>query len=302
MKNIFIVNPNAGKSNKVPDFEKGLAPFKGIYDCDIYVTKSRGDAEVFVREFLKTHNDQETYRFYACGGDGTLYDVVNGAMGFPNAEVGCMAIGSGNDFVKNFHSVGAFHDIKTALETKSRPIDILKINDKYCINITNGGFDGEVTFSQLTYKHWPFVSGPMAYNMAAVVCLLFKMIHNFNITIDDKPVFKGKGLLAIAANGFCYGGGFHCAPLAKIDDGLIDFVIVKKISRFKAAGFMKSFKKGEHLNNPKLKPYVIYLQGKKAVFETDKPVAYSVDGEVFRKSHVEITMLPKALKFVGPLE
>jgi diacylglycerol kinase (ATP) len=300
MKIIFVVNPNAGRVNRVQEIKDKLLPFQKEYDASVYETKSRGDAELFVREYLKTHSDQETYRFVACGGDGTLYDVVNGAVGFPNAEVGCMALGSGNDFVKNFHDLKVFQDVEKALKATPHPIDVLKVNGKYCVNITNFGFDGEVTFAQLRYKRWPFVSGPMAYKLAAVSSLLFKLNHRLTITVDDKVVFKGKGLLAIAANGYCYGGGFHCAPLAKIDDELIDFCIVRKISRFKAAGFMSSFRNGEHLTKEGIKEYVTYLRGKKAIFESDKDTAYAIDGEVFRKKRLEIELLPHALKFAVP--
>lgn len=300
MKHIFVINPNAGRVNRVQEISQKLQEVGSLYDYEIYETKSRGDAKNFVHDYLEKANKAETYRFYACGGDGTLYDVVNGAFGFPSAEVGCLALGSGNDFVKNFPDVSAFKDVKRALEAKARPIDIIKVDDKYCINIANYGFDGEVTFAQLRYKHWPFVSGPMAYNLAAVTSLLFHMNQFLKIVVDDKVVLEGKGLLAIAANGFCYGGGFHCAPNAKIDDGLIDFCLVKKISRLKAASFIKVFKNGEHLTNPKIASHVIYLRGKKATFESNKPVAFAIDGEVFREKKISIEILPKGIKFACP--
>jgi diacylglycerol kinase family enzyme len=83
---------------------------------------------------------------------------------------------------------------------------------KYCINITNYGFDGEVTFAQLKYKRRPFHDRtPMPINAAAAHCFFFKMNQPLKVTLDDKVVFDGKGLVAIA-NGYCYGGGYHCAP------------------------------------------------------------------------------------------
>jgi diacylglycerol kinase (ATP) len=95
-------------------------------DYEIYVTKSLGDAQGYVRDYLKSHDPKETYRFYACGGDGTLYDVVNGAYGFPNAEVACSRLGSGNDFVKNFHDLEAFRDLDRSIAGKPRKIDFSK--------------------------------------------------------------------------------------------------------------------------------------------------------------------------------
>src|SRR5574344_2816199 len=146
MKHIFVINPKAGRVDRTPEISAKLNSYDGKIDYEIYVTKSLGDAQGYVRNYLQSHDPKEIYRFYACGGDGTLYDVVNGAFGFPSAEVGCLALGSGNDFVKNFPYVSAFKDVKRALEAKARPIDIIKVDDKYCINIANYGFAGEVTF------------------------------------------------------------------------------------------------------------------------------------------------------------
>lgn len=300
MKHIFVINPKAGKTDRTSEINETLKKYQGKFSCEVYVTKGRGDGQVFVKEYLKKADPAETYRFYACGGDGTLYDVVNGAYGFKNAEVACYASGSGNDFVKNFGDTSKFRDLDKVINGEPKEIDLLKVDDKYCINITNYGFDGEVTFAMLKYKGWPLVTGPMAYNMAAVTTMLFHMNQYLKVTLDGKVAFDGKGLLIAVANGYCYGGGFHCAPLAKIDDGLIDVCLIKKISRFKAAPLIKKYKAGKHIDDPKLKPFVIYQKCKEVVIESTKKVAYAVDGEVFRDQKICITMLPKALKFVVP--
>jgi len=300
MKHIFVINPKAGRVDRTPEISAKLHSYDGKIDYEIYVTKSLGDAQGYVREYLKSHDPKEAYRFYACGGDGTLYDVVNGAYGFANAEVACLALGSGNDFVKNFHDLEAFQNIDREIAGKGKRIDLLKVDDKYCINITNYGFDGEVTFAQLKYKRRPFMNGPRAYKAAALHCFLFKMNQPLKVTADDQVLFDGKGLLVAIANGFCYGGGYHCAPEAKIDDGLIDVCLIKKVGKLKAAGFMKLFRKGEHITSPKTQKYVIYKRAKHVIVESPKPVAYAIDGEVFRKERIEVQMLPSALSFVVP--
>jgi diacylglycerol kinase (ATP) len=301
MKHIFIINPNAGKTNRVKEISDKLKSYDGRMSYEIYVTKSRGDAQSFVRSYLTSHPQNETYRFYACGGDGTLYDVVNGIYGFKNASLACLALGSGNDFVKNFRDKAPlFKDIDKAINGKEKPIDLIKVNDKYCINITNYGFDGEVTAAQLRFKRIPFVTGPAAYNLAAVTSLLFKMNQYLKVTLDGKQIFEGTGLLAIVANGYCYGGGFYCAPKAVIDDGLLDLCVISRVSKFKAASFMKIFKKGEHLTDPKTKKIVTYLTGKEVTIESDHKVAYAIDGEVYFEPKITCTLLPQALKFVIP--
>jgi diacylglycerol kinase (ATP) len=301
MKHIFVINPNAGKYSHVQEISEYLKKHEGKIDYEIYQTQSKGDAQKYVSAYLSSHPAEEEYRFYACGGDGTLYDVVNGAFGHKNASVACYAIGSGNDFVKNFREKAVnFKDLDKIIAGAVKPIDVLKINDRYCINITNYGFDGEVTYQQLKFKRWPLVSGPAAYRMAAVYSLLFHMNQYLKVTLDDKEVFNGTGLLAIVANGYCYGGGFYCAPEAVIDDGLLDLCVIRKVSKVKTASFMKVFRTGEHLTSPKTKDLVIYKKGKKATIESDKNIAYAIDGEVFREKKIVCEIIPASLNFVEP--
>jgi diacylglycerol kinase family enzyme len=140
------------------------------------------------------------------------------------------------------------------LPASAKKIDLLKVDDNYCINITNYGFDGEVTFRPAHLQTAAFHERPRAYRRAAVALLLFKMNQPLKVTLDDQVVFDGKGLLVVAiANGYCYGGGYYCAPEAKIDDGLIDVCLIKKVGKLKAAGFMKVYREGAHHDSPKTK-------------------------------------------------
>ena len=300
MKHVFVVNPRAGKIDRVQEITDKLKAFDGKIDYEIYKTKAKGDAREFVRNYLETHDKNEIYRFYAIGGDGTLHDVTNGAYGHENAEVACYASGSGNDFIKNYGNGPEFRDLESLINGKAEKIDLLKVGEKVCINIFNYGFDGEVTFAMHNYKRWPLVSGKMAYDLAAVQCLLFKMNTMMKVTIDDEVVHDGKSLLIAVANGHTYGGGFHCCPEAKVNDGLIDVCLAKKVSRFQAPGLMGLYKKGEHISNPKFENIIIYKKCKKVVIESPKPVAYAIDGETFRDPKIEISILPLALNFVVP--
>jgi diacylglycerol kinase family enzyme len=125
MHHIFVINPKAGRVDRTPEIAAKLHQYDGKIDYEIYVTKSLGDAQGIMSETIfENHDPKETYRFYACGGDGTLYDVVNGSYGFPNVEVACVASGSGNDFVKNFHTL-KFRDLDKEIAGKrqeDRPI------------------------------------------------------------------------------------------------------------------------------------------------------------------------------------
>ena len=99
MKHIFIINPAAGKADKTAEYTaKITAACEGL-DYEILLTQAPGDATRMAREAAETGRE---VRLYACGGDGTLNEVVAGAAGYDNAAVTCYVGGSGNDFVKIF--------------------------------------------------------------------------------------------------------------------------------------------------------------------------------------------------------
>lgn len=300
MKHIFVINPNAGKKDRFEEISSLLKKYDGIIDYETYRTTCKGDGREFVKNYLLTHPKEETYRFYAIGGDGSLHDVVNGAYEFPNAEVACYPSGSGNDFIKNFDNHEGFRNLDSLINGHVKKVDLLKANNKVSINIFNYGFDGEVTFKMHRIKKWPLMSGKGAYNVAAFASLLLNMSTKMKITLDEEVIFDDKGLLIAVANGHTYGGGYKCAPESKVDDGLIDVCLIKKISRFKAPSLMSIYKKGEHISNKKLEGKVIYKKCKHVTIESPNPVAYAIDGEVFRERFIDITILPLTLNFVLP--
>ena len=99
MKHLFIVNPAAGKENAHDTIRTALDTLETPVDYEIYLTKAPGDAQSFVKNICA---DNPNSRFIACGGDGTLSEVLNGAVGFDDAEIGVVPSGTGNDFCRNF--------------------------------------------------------------------------------------------------------------------------------------------------------------------------------------------------------
>ena len=107
MNTVFVVNPMAGQGKKINSFIENIKAVTERLGCagEIYLTKAVGDATVFVRNYCKNHG---AARFIACGGDGTLGEVVNGAMACENSQVGVIPLGTGNDFCRNFGSENNF--------------------------------------------------------------------------------------------------------------------------------------------------------------------------------------------------
>ena len=138
MKHIFIINPAAGKFDKTADYTSKIeAACRGL-DYEIAVSREPGDCTRIAREAAQTGRE---VRLYACGGDGTLNEVVAGAAGFDNAAVTCFVGGSGNDFVKIFDDREAFRDIDRLLDAETATFDLIDCNGQPALNICCVGLD-----------------------------------------------------------------------------------------------------------------------------------------------------------------
>ena len=143
MNYVFVINPLAGNGelrNGLPDKIRAL-DLPG--PTELYYTKAEADASAFVRGYCAEHRDTEI-RFISCGGDGTLSEVVGGAVGFRNASVTCFPCGSGNDFVKTWGGASRFLDLRELALAPDHLIDLLKVGDFYSLNVVNFGLDAYV--------------------------------------------------------------------------------------------------------------------------------------------------------------
>lgn len=297
MKHIFVINPTAGTKDIT---KKTISKIEAAFpekDYEIYITKEPLDALNFVRNTC-IKNLTEELRFYSCGGDGTLNEVVNGAYGFKNVSVACYPAGSGNDFIKYFGEKEDYLDIQKLKSGKEKYVDLLKLNDRFVINVFNLGFDANVAERMIKYKRLPLVSGKGAYILGIIVSFFHKLTTEMTVTVDDNIIYEGNGVLTAVSNAICYGGGFYCSPKAKVDDGLLDVVAVKKVNRSKFLKFIKYFKAGTHLDEPRLKDVIVYKQGKTVNIKTTKPVNYAIDGEMGKSDNITISVIPNAIKFV----
>lgn len=307
MKTIFIVNPKAGKKNNIEKLVERInsAVCRLRADVEIYKTKSAGDATEFVRNFCKKHGKA---RFIACGGDGTLGEVLNGAFECEGAEVGVLPIGTGNDFVKNFDA--DFSDVEAQILSDSEKCDVIKYKTRfcdgteksgYCANMFNIGFDCNVADTMGEMKKKPFVSGSLAYILAIFVTLIKKKGADLEIEIDEKIVHKGKLLLTSIANGCFCGGGIKSNPGACVHDGLMNVNMVQNISRLRFITLLPHYMKGTH---PQLRGIERLIKNVGCKRITLKPnggiMRICVDGEILSAGDTTFEILHDAFSFVIP--
>ena len=300
MKHYFILNPKAGKGIYTEELSKNIrltCEEKNV-PYEIYMTKGIGDATDFVRKICADKSLLPA-RFYACGGDGTLGETVNGAAGSEGASVGLIPIGTGNDFVRNFGSSDLFFDISAQISGEERRIDLLRCNDFYAINMINIGFDCEVVKKTVTLKKNKLIPSKLAYIAGVVTTLIKKPGVRASISLDDGEFEEKKYLLTTFANGCFCGGGFHSNPHSKLRDGEIDVLLINDVTRMKFISLIGSYKKGTHLI-PKNSDILFNQKHKKISFRFPRTQSASIDGELFDFDELTIECLPSAISFVVP--
>ncbi|MCD7775032.1 MAG: diacylglycerol kinase family lipid kinase [Clostridiales bacterium] len=300
MKHIFVINPMAGKGGAVGRIMPDILRYKknhGSFDYDTYVTKHEGDALDFVRKTCMENENGEELRFYACGGDGTLFEVANGAYGFKNVSVGSIPLGSGNDYIRLYGTPDQFGEIRAQIEGTAIDVDVIKCGNKIAMNQCSMGFDAETCNVQGTFKKLKFMNGESSYLAALLYCFIKKMKNDFTIQIDDDEPFSSTVLFCVAANSRWYGGGFMPAPFAMPDDGEIDVVILKKqISRIKLLGLINKYKEGKLINHP----MTVFKRAKRVHIISKQPATVNIDGECEIVTEADFEIQPKAMKFVIP--
>ena len=299
-KHFFVINPEAGKINVSDKISNDINEiFKDLYDeYRIYITKGKNDATNYVKNICES--EEGNLRFYACGGDGTLNEVINGIIGYENASVSVIPYGTGNDFVKNFESEINFYDITRHIKSETQEVDLLNVNGLYSVNLCNIGFDAKVAENMVKFKRFPFINGQGAYTLSIFYSLIHKMYNTLDIMIDNNELIHGDFLLCAIANGKSYGGGYIGAPLAEVNDGLIDLCIIKKVSRVKLVKLIKFYKEGKHLESDELRDYIIYKKCKSINVRSKEKFTICVDGEIFIHDNLSIFLENKAIKFLIP--
>ena len=299
MKHIFIINPAAGKENYYETIQTALMRAKGI-EYMLYETTGRGDATAYIRSYCTAHPDEQV-RFYACGGDGTLNEVVNGVVGFENASVGCYPCGSGNDFVKYYGGKRVFFDLDSLLNAKEEYIDLIRVGDRYAINATHFGFDSCVAEIMMNVRRKKLIGGKNAYTTGVVVGLIKAMKNKCTVKVDGEVINPdGTLLLCTIANGQFVGGSFRCAPRSLDNDGLLEVCLVKPVSHVTFMRLIKYYTNGMHLDNPRFEKYVAYRRAKTIEIEAPEGFIYSLDGELIEENQFTVEVAPSAIRFAVP--
>ena len=306
MRHIFIVNPVAGAENCL--FE--IAVFVDLlleegFDARIMTTHKPGQAEEYAREIANDAARADwPARIYACGGDGTLNGVLNGVMtsqGRDFVEIAHVPRGSGNDFVKSFGQPEFFLGLEEFVtDAKVEKIDVIQVNERYCINICSLGFDARIAADATKNRFW---SKKASYDFSVATNLFKGLTQEQEVIIQDidgSELFIGEPLtMTCICNGSWYGGSYNPMPTANTRDGILDVLIVKKVGFLKALTLIKAYKNGKYSEHP---DSIKHYQTRELTIKTATESPINIDGEIINASQADIKIIPKAISFFAPRE
>jgi len=294
----LIVNPCAGHRKArthASDIEKQLTRL-GL-EVTLAHSTERGD----ITELARQAADAGIKNIAVAGGDGSVCEAVNGLMRSP-AEValGILPVGTGNDFVKTAGLArnwqDACLDIAAAckLDQPLSQVDAGICNGHYFMNCLGIGLDARIAMEANKLKHF----GGRTVYLIALVKTLWKGIPRPRAMIE----WEGKQLeqeisLITVCNGQVVGSLFRMAPNARIDDGLLDIVIARGVTRFEALRLAHRVIAGTHENLPQVKT----LQARQIIVHLDQPTPVEADGELIAENAMalDIKLIPAALTLLS---
>ena len=295
MTHLFIINPAAGSRDRTRQYRKNIEEVCAVRGLTyrIEVSGAPGECCRIAREAAESG---EEYRIYACGGDGTLNEVVAGAAGHSNVSVTCYRGGSGNDFVKIFSDPDAFQDLERLLDCREVEFDLIRCNEDICLNICSVGLDARIGTDVSNYKRIPLLSGFRAYAVSTLINVIKGISEHYVVKIGDE-VIDGKQTMICACNGRYYGGGFNPVPTADPCDGMLDVLVVKHVSRLQVPAVVGKYKNGRYKELPKL---VKHYRAKELTILCDKPTSINLDGELRTAQEVHISLAQEKIRFFYP--
>ena len=308
MRYLFLLNPAAGRQDRTALLDRAAraaldragVPASG---WEIRRTEYKGHARELAAQAAQSG---EPVRIFAAGGDGTFNEALTGASPYPNAAVGCIPAGSGNDFLRTFGVKEEFLDLDAQLAGGTVTIDLMDTSLGLSAAVCAAGLDAQVASGAAAYRHNPLFHGEAAYLLSALRQICGPLGRRFRFEADGE-VLEEDILLCAVCNTRDYGGGFRAAPLARPDDGWLDLVAVKKTGRLKILSLLGRYKQGRHFEGdaiaPELARWFICRRVKELAItfpDGRGPVIATADGECAPVDKLEISVRPGAGRIVLP--
>jgi diacylglycerol kinase (ATP) len=292
---LVIYNPSSGKETVQQKIFQIAKEF--LVDEDISITfistKKQGDAVEAAKAACADGYDL----IIACGGDGTINEVVNGIMHSPcKTKLAILPSGTVNDFGTYMGIPTSVNGFITMLKNKKTAlVDVGKANDRYFINVISGG-----AFTNIAHEipsETKSIFGKYAYYFQAAIEIptqIYKS-HHLHIKTETESL-NLEALVFMVSNTPSIGGMKKLSPDAKYDDGLFDVVIIEKAPPFALLEIFSGFASGDHVNHPS----VHYFKSSQIAIDAEEEIIMDIDGEYGFTTPVDIKIIRKAIELLVP--
>ena len=274
-----------GKLSDNKDLRLGLEKKKLQYEINIRVSWEEGNITDLAKEA------QPGERIIVIGGDGSINEAVKGLMeSSKRNELAFVPMGTANDFARE---VNIPLDLELALDFafdgKTQAVDVLQVNDEYCLNALSIGQAARVT--ERTPGMIKDVVGKFAYSLTSLI----SFFDTKSPVIFRDGETENEYIFGYIMNSSSCGGGFNVAPEALVDDGLMDVLLIKKMDLYSIANVTYDlWQDNENDYIKRLSLNELYLEGKETL-------PLSLDGEVkYLSNKIFVKCLNKKLKVVMP--
>jgi diacylglycerol kinase family enzyme len=315
IKHLFIINPKSFlKKAKQNQFVSDIHQFfreRENKEYDVYVSRFPRDAVGFIPLFARNLDDGTALRVYAVGGDGILYDCLNGIMRLQtvDAELASMPYGYTNNFIQGFDKNDRFffRVLSRQYSAPSVPMDIMRCGTNYVMGYCGVGIEAEAVYRagktrELMEKGSFFTRWlgrsmyVLLYYMSGIgACGNKKLLHQrYEMDIDGEK-FSSTCQSFTVFNSPFYGGNLHPLNKAMPNDGILDMITARTQGGLQTCFLYPFYVSGNYRIFPR---NFSLKQGKKIKIHSDNPLVISMDGIVFFETELEIELLPSAVQFV----
>jgi diacylglycerol kinase family enzyme len=314
IKHLFILNPksfwNKWKWDQVILKIQSFFEDAGENNYLLHVSRFPREAISFIHSFAQTLPKETTLRVYAVGGDGIVFDCLNGIMGLERAELAIMPYGHTNDFVRVFgrKSRTKFRKMERQFLAPVIPMDVIRIGKNHALNYCTIGLEAAAV-RRSGHIRENFEKGNLLsqwinrwlytinYIVGGMIAGTDKNLMRQRYTVNiDGEILKGAYSTIAIFNGAYYGGEMYPFENSVPNDGILDIILTRSV------GFIRTFSLLPFYmtNRSRLFPRIfIPRQGRKISVNSKDPILLSLDGEVYFDNNITLELLPGALQFVN---
>lgn len=287
-KYYLLVNPKGGHKRGLEIYEKVKHIFSSA-GTNITVLHTEYAGHAF--DFANTLDFVGYDGLCAIGGDGTMYELINGMLKRDDNHkipIGLITGGTGNSFMYDVDCLDPIDAAKRIVQHNLRPLDIAKVNANgelfYSFNIIGWGLATDA--GKLAEKlRW---LGGVRYDVASIIEVLKGKDRIATLTLDEE-VIKENFIFIIGCNTIHTGKAMKMAPLAQLNDGKIDLIIVRKTSRINLLKLFPKLFSGDHIKSP----LVEYRQVQNFSISIEETNDLTIDGEIIGTTPLNVQMVPK---------